>query len=325
MLFPSFLPLKKVIMQFPQLRKVFEILKIRFRKGYLKIFLNGFQKYYDNKAFNRYFKFFLENYDADKILGYTIGTSEILAGWLDKEIIIKEVVGTFLEHGYGFIDFINRFRFNNMSKLVIECKKGIYIYCDKELYLLTEPEFLLETIKSFNSEEQAYFANNYLSKVPLSAFQEMILIYINSNFGKPDNPYKKKFWEHINDFAKDQYTKWLIGKTLKDFFGESERFRFWSHFLNNIQNYYLVESRGQLFLDFGPIVVIEFRNSGNAAYIYKRSDFDKYFRRYTNESNSVSNAILKNQDIAFERIIHQGDWEYRAITIIGGAIENANR
>lgn len=305
------------------LSKIFRILDLRYRKNFLKIYYYGFQRHYTNFDFNNYFSKVLRREQSDEYLGFQKGLSAVIASWLGKEDVIREIVKTYYKLNRDFESFVKIFKLNDNSKLVIDCKKHIYIYCDEERYLNTNEQYLLNTIKSFNRNELARFSDNYLRKVRFEKFQYSILNYINYNFDKPNNPYFSIYWKQMSSVAISKFNKWLSLKVMKDFFGESDRFRFWRNYLEILEGWYLVRSKGQLFLDFGNFVVVEFKEIGNAAYIYEKSVFEEKFGRFANESNAVPNSKLKDQFLAIDRITHSGNWEYRAAQIIRSVIENA--
>lgn len=60
-------------------------------------------------------------------------------------------------------------------------------------------------------------------------------------------------------------------------------------------------------LVFDSWVAIEFSKTGNATYIYSRSDFERAILPASRTRPRLSD--LKQQAMAKERLVHHGDWE----------------
>jgi hypothetical protein len=66
-------------------------------------------------------------------------------------------------------------------------------------------------------------------------------------------------------------------------------------------------------LYFDTCVVVEFSQTGNAAFIYSRDDFERTFERDVRIGALEGPEDLKHQSLRLERIIHQGpNWEQNA-------------
>lgn len=95
--------------------------------------------------------------------------------------------------------------------------------------------------------------------------------------------------------------RYLFKKQLKEFFESSnERFEFWRGYLDKmidvkIQKYYQTEA---IIMYFSNYDIVEFKDVGNALYIYKKGVVDRLID-------------LKNIEICYDKLNHQGNWQRR--------------
>ena len=109
------------------------------------------------------------------------------------------------------------------------------------------------------------------------------------------------------------YQQLRVKLRLSQFFEEcpdNERFEFWQQFIPHLQ-----EVRGdldyqRLFLDFGSFGIIEFAESGNAAYVYNARDF-REFQEMNFDKRPRNHASLKNKSRSIKRLNHRGGWQHR--------------
>ncbi|WP_352419012.1 EH signature domain-containing protein [Proteiniborus sp.] len=303
------------------IKKIFKILRLRHRKSLMKIYYNSFQQNYTNSEFNNFFAEFLNKENADIHLSVPKGTAKTLLYYLEGGDIIKSMLSSFFRLNIKFEDFIKTFNFNENSKLVIDCKKAFYLYCNQYDYINTDESYLLGIINKLSREEMSEFTANYLHKVDYNNFYTGVLEYIYNLFDTHKNHFFKHYWDKVSEQGKAKFQKWLTTKTMKEFFNEDVRFSFWHSYIELIGDFYLVRSKGQLFLDFGNFVVIEFSKIGNAAYIYDKEVYNKYFAKYALDTNSVNNSALKNENIAIKRIIHSGNWQYNTARSISHLVK----
>ncbi|MFB6265332.1 MAG: hypothetical protein ABEL76_17160 [Bradymonadaceae bacterium] len=93
-----------------------------------------------------------------------------------------------------------------------------------------------------------------------------------------------------------------------EFFAEDhERFEFWRHYADTVEDLDADTSAGRLFLDFGGFGVVEFRETGFATYIYEPEDF----REIRAMSSSRSNRSFQDRDRAIDRLVHHSGWQER--------------
>jgi hypothetical protein len=93
--------------------------------------------------------------------------------------------------------------------------------------------------------------------------------------------------------------RYLFKKQLKEFFESSnERFEFWRTYLDKMvdvkkRKYYQTEA---IIMYFSNYDIVEFKDVGNALYIYEKGVVDRLFD-------------LKNKELCYNRLSHQGNWQ----------------
>ncbi|WP_028322551.1 hypothetical protein [Desulfatiglans anilini] len=180
-----------------------------------------------------------------------------------------------------------------------------------------------------NAAYLAAFCQHYLNEIhELKEWQEPILEFIERRFGEPSADIGKgtsetPFWRDVSSAAKGAFRKWLMIRHVEAFF-EGDRAEFWKKFLNAgfVERVREILNREGFMIDFGSFGVIEFKNIGNAAYVYPRDIFVKYWNR----SDSLTKAIMfkqksktiKHRDLLFwdGRIIHKRGWQADTYTRI---------
>lgn len=65
-------------------------------------------------------------------------------------------------------------------------------------------------------------------------------------------------------------------------------------------------------LYFDHHVIVEFSDTGNAAWIYKRADFERLMQAEIDANRCLDHNHLKQRDLLLDRIVHRTGWESRA-------------
>lgn len=309
------------------LNKIYEILKIRFRDEFLPILFRGFQNHYYNVDFNKYFRNFLKLSSAPhKTLNISVEALAILVKWLEEEDIVKKIVKSYFVLDRDFHSYMKFFGFSINRKLYEDCMRYLYTCCDKKFYLEANVWELFNIIKTYNQEEMINFMNNYLMKLEIDEFQDEILEFIYSRYGKVDELRLVYIWDRIFPKAKEKYSIWVAQVEMNEFFQGDERYTFWFDYIRELSAKILVVNDKQLFLDFGEFVVVEFREINNAAYVYSKNVFDTHFSRYINRHNICDNGIFKDENLMLteKKIIHREGhrnvWQNRTSRLINALI-----
>lgn len=176
---------------------------------------------------------------------------------------------------------------------------------------------------SDNVSYRQLFCSNYLNKLrSRENWSEFILEFIEDNFNVP-NPVTKEefletpFWSKIDRSVKKEFLRWKMLERIEDFF-DGERADYWRKYVENgqiidVKN--AVSANGFL-LDFDKFGVVEFKNVGNAAYIYPRDVFKIYWSRsgdyYLPDSYKDKKKTVRSRSHRYwdGRIIHHRDWTH---------------
>lgn len=201
------------------------------------------------------------------------------------------------------------------------------------------------------------FGQHYLNVLKSRPeWDESILEYILDLYGSPRETggaanVDTRFWEKVSPGAKSEYRKWLLLRQIEIFF-EGERADFWRDFVESgtiADVKEILEGEGFM-LDFQSFGVIEFKNVGNAAYVYPIKPFNDYWMGASAHRDHV--GYFKDKDKTMKmasgngaggrtinvggrqifvnrlassswdgRIIHHGSWQINTKAMIGGLLK----
>lgn len=189
------------------------------------------------------------------------------------------------------------------------------------------PKRILQELENVQqSASRVKIASHYLNKLGvLDNWDDTILEYINEKYDKPKRLAEKtdlenRFWERVNDKAKEEFRRWLIRQQVESFF-EGDRARFWRRYVDmaQVRDAQEILDGDGFMLDFGQFGVIEFKNVGNAAYVYPKDVFNRFWSRsrfadghprdFKELSKTARTRAIPEWD---GRIVHPPGWEYRA-------------
>jgi hypothetical protein len=183
---------------------------------------------------------------------------------------------------------------------------------------------ILEIIDTeIKSSTSIQMGQNYLNELKfVKNWDESIITYINKKWDRPiiesnSSISENRFWNDVSEQAREEFHSWLMLKAIDDFF-EGERADFWRVYVKqakmmDVQK--ILDGDGFL-MAFRTFGVIEFKNVGNAAYIYPKIVFNSFIsgskRWATNPSyfkNKSTTARLKSEPWWDGRIIHRDGWQ----------------
>lgn len=171
------------------------------------------------------------------------------------------------------------------------------------------------------------FCQHYLNTLPeMNMWDERIITLIHKRFGTPFASKKLVkietfFWNKVSEEAAVQFNKWIMLHHIESFF-EGERAEFWKNFVksDNVRQVKEILSGQGFLLEFGNFGVVEFKKVGNAAYVYPVSVFRSYWK--LSHLNEGKPEDYKDMSATISipgwngRIIHRGNWQYKAQTLI---------
>jgi|GEM_PF-963384 len=189
------------------------------------------------------------------------------------------------------------------------------------------PERILDIFNdTLESVTRMKMGQNYLNVLEdFPNWDEQVLEYLNDKWGQPksfdeNDAVESRFWEGVNRIPKQNFNKWVMRQAIEEFF-EGERADFWRYYLEQGNIFYVEKILGGdgFMLDFGTFGIIEFKNIGNAAYVYPKETFEFFQTKarfwhkdpsqFKDQSKTVSSSRLPGWG---GRIVHPPGWEKRA-------------
>ena len=186
---------------------------------------------------------------------------------------------------------------------------------------------ILDIIKTqLQSAVRIQICQYYLNTLnSLNNWHEEMLNYINHEWGKPgrvesDNKNDHRFWHNVKNQAKEEFRRWLISREVVSFF-DGERAKFWRDYVDaaKVKDVQKILGGDGFMLDFGRFGVIEFKNVGNAAYIYPQETFKRFWKGASFWTNSPIYFKEQTKTIRAKelqgwdgRIVHPAGWQDRA-------------
>lgn len=141
--------------------------------------------------------------------------------------------------------------------------------------LSSEAPHLLEWEEELAPEDAILFGRNYLEALPLAGWERPVLDRIRDRFGLPRKPKVARFWEPLSGEICQAFQRQYIERRIQEEFGhDDDRERFWRRWANHMVDLDRGRAGSVRYadIDFGGFVVIEFFETGNAAYFYHPED-----------------------------------------------------
>lgn len=190
------------------------------------------------------------------------------------------------------------------------------------------PSRVLEqlTSPSWRATDRAVFGQHYLVELRhLENWFEPVLQWIRERFGDPASTggkgrHEDPFWHPVPDPVKAEFRRWTLRRRIETFF-EGERAQFWRTYVdeNRVRDVREILDGQGFMLDFGDFGVVEFKEIGNAAYVYPSAVFRRYWMR---AEELVSPGMFKDRDRTLPtwrwngvddgRILHHDGWQEKA-------------
>lgn len=201
--------------------------------------------------------------------------------WLKEKNIIEYLCEKFgnVESSKLFGEILNKHAVLKDKQLYWTCLKYFLLYCNRRAYLNTKTNDILISFQGYIDNEKLIFINNFIYKLTIEDLDNQIDIYKTI---KNCITIKNKLEEYLREkgtFAK--YNQWLERmKLMLAFKGDRDRFDFWVKYLKGNK---IIDTNYNLCIDFGNVVIIEFKIIGYAYFFYS-----SYF--YQNIRNKLSGA-----------------------------------
>lgn len=299
--------------------KIYEVVNKRPRDEYILTFFRSFQNNYSNTKFNKHFINYLNKYpDAYEKLAMGKNTLIVWKAWMISDDLVGIIVNQYFRGNSEIKRYLNSLSLGSTRKLYKDCFKYFLTICNGDDYLGLELKEIIDNLQIFSTNETIRFMNNYLTKLDVENFQDDILEYIYITYDTPLDPRNQFIWGQIYELCKDKYNLWYAKKMLSEFFKGDPRFEFWYEYIKSLQAKLISVNENQLFLDFGNFIVIEFKNIGNAAYVYDKDYFNENYMKYLKSNQIFKDNKFKNKHKVIRRIIHGKNWQRITSKRIGG-------
>ncbi|MBW2031942.1 MAG: hypothetical protein JRJ31_23075, partial [Deltaproteobacteria bacterium] len=181
---------------------------------------------------------------------------------------------------------------------------------------------LAEYEKPENAQHLPFFCQHYLNALHQKVkWNDRILRFIKKKYGPPADQDSRDhmetpFWAKVEVGAKKAFKTWLMLVRIDEFF-EGVRADFWRHYVKagNVVDVKKILNGDGFMLDFGKFGVVEFKNIGNAAYIYptevfrgfwKKADYVSYGVQFKDRIKTIRHRSIPGWG---GRIIHKGNWQ----------------
>lgn len=151
---------------------------------------------------------------------------------------------------------------------------------------------------------------NYLSAVEAKEYNLELFTQLIHRLADPrENMHR---WQGVSEEVIDKVKRKLMEIELYDFFGtDSERFNYWKKYMNHVKSIDYNEEPPIAAMYFDEFVIVEFAETGNAAYFYERSGFSKHLAHKI--KRNIAESDLKDQDAYYyiHKLNHSGNWPSR--------------
>ncbi len=289
------------------LENCFRALELKFRNEFMNLAYNAYQHTLGNNEFVIWFKK-IALLHPEILIKSKISLIN-LAKYIDDLYPAKLFVEYSRKNNKNINVILDEFAIDNNSLLHKIIDIEYLITASKKEYLNLDKVAFLEKANSFSMQDQGRLFNNYLSVVSIN---ESNIEYLKSIYSKYKTPIENKtmFWSYISKDVIQIFLNWINVENINQVLGNDERSRYWRRYSEYLKTTYVQEARGQIALDFGSFVVVEFTNIG-AAYFYKKEVFDTNFKKHFMKNHSIGDSSLKDVSLMIDKLAHSGQWQPR--------------
>ncbi|WP_206663469.1 EH signature domain-containing protein [Halobacillus salinus] len=132
---------------------------------------------------------------------------------------------------------------------------------------------ITEVLDTFNPDTYKKLIIPYLQSNDFQNFKSELMKQLIGRLGDPRETTKK--WRSVPGNAVKKVKSWLYKYDLFQFL-DSERFKYWEKYVPNIKALNFEQNPPMAAMEFDRFVVLEFGNTGNAAYFYEVEGFNTY-------------------------------------------------
>lgn len=171
-------------------------------------------------------------------------------------------------------------------------------------------EVIRNTLNNVHMNRYKQIIVNYLHSFESEEYHQLLFTQLIQRLNDPRKNNSR--WDNVSDEIIKKVKQRLISGELYDFFGlDSERFTYWSKYIDYIDDVDFNEDPLIAAMHFGEFVVVEFANKGNAAYFYEQKGFSKYLAHKVRRDIHESELKDRNAGYYIHKLNHAGDWPSR--------------
>lgn len=174
---------------------------------------------------------------------------------------------------------------------------------------------LVDWFPELPSDDRKLFGTSYLVSLDVARWAPDVLEMLRESYGSPKGG-RQAFWEQVPEEVRTAFHRWFIERNLEEALGsDTERHQYWLGWKDELHDVELgqagqVEYAVLYFEDFG---VIEFFETGNAAYFYPLDKLRKIHRKSATHPSDLKDKFLpgfgRHGD---NRLIHRERWQGKA-------------
>lgn len=213
------------------------------------------------------------------------------------------------KHSLTLSQLLQVFHIGQKTILKKEIEKRYYMYADRAQYIKMSGQELNHVTGNFASDEHAILLNNYLEVMDQEQYH---VDFLEKTQHLYNGPYESNqtFWSYVSNENKRKFRNWMNYHNVHRIFGNDERTIFWKKYLHIVEQVHINEHKERIALEIAPYVIVEFKQSGNATYVYKKDFFEDHLLQYFRKYNTSPHDNLKHKKHAVLRLSHMGAWQW---------------
>lgn len=149
---------------------------------------------------------------------------------------------------------------------------------------------IAEWSRELSPELHLKFGQNLLMKWGVHPDLRVTLMGVAERYGLPRRPRVERFWEPIDDETKQAFQRLLVQRRIRELFhSDTYRREYWERWTDHLSDVQrgTVEGVEYGLLDFGTFGVVEFFETGHAAYFYSEERFSRIIARRVNTRSDL--------------------------------------
>lgn len=184
------------------------------------------------------------------------------------------------------------------------------------------PDRLTGWFTQLTSEQRMQFGVNYLETLDVGRWEPPILEFLRKTYGPPPVG-REAFWRRVPDNVRNEFHAWFVERNLRKALGsDTDRHRYWLKWGKSQDILDVKTDKTQVgnveyaCLYFRTFGVIEFFETGNAAYFYPQDLLDEKSRKSVRHPSDLKEKLRPRFARGDNRLIHRANWQPKADRMI---------